>query len=146
MLLARHRTSILVLLTSLPLFACSPEHAHSNAPEGLSPVSAAELRALLPRHNLRDCDGPIDSGPLIFLDDSTFEKVTGFGNYGGTFEVVDGQVLFHGVQNEEIVEFAIRFFNDRHGDVFVAYERSSPHAADLRKNDENARSLNCTSS
>jgi hypothetical protein len=135
--------SFVLVLWAVTLSACSPggtSHASKNA---LMPVGAAELRDLLSGHYMRDCEGPADSGPLILRHDDTFEKVTGFANYGGKYELLDGLVAFRGTQDGLPVEFKIRFFKNAVGTLLWSDEGNPPRPIDLRKIDEHSHDLSC---
>ncbi|MDT8759680.1 hypothetical protein MZO42_13320 [Sphingomonas psychrotolerans] len=132
-----------LMLLAVTLSACSPGGTAPASKNAYMPIGAAELRGLLSGHYMRDCDGPLDSGPLILRDDDTFEKVTGFGNYGGSYEVRDSLVVFRGTQDGLPVAFKIRFFRNAAGSLLWSDEGNPPRSLDLRKIDEHSHDLSC---
>jgi hypothetical protein len=128
---------------AIAVSACSPAGTGPAPGNALIPVRAVELRNLLSGHYIRDCEGPPDSGPLILRKDGTFEKLTGFANYGGRYEVLDGAAAFHGTQDGQPVQFTIRFFKNAAGTLLSSDEDNPPRPIDLRKIDEQSRNLSC---
>jgi hypothetical protein len=137
------RDRFALVLWAVTLSACSPGGTGPVSRKALMPVGAAELGRLLSGHYMRDCDGPADSGPLILRHDDTFEKVTGFSNYGGRYEVLDGVVAFRGTQDGLPVEFKIHFFRNAAGTLLWSDEGNPPRPIDLRKIDEHSHDLSC---
>jgi len=108
-------------------------------------LTASDLRNMVFGHYIRDCEGPVDAGPLIIERDAHFEKITGFGSYDGTYSTHLNTIYFVARHTKPPITFFMRFFKDANGSLFVIDELNrTPFPIHIRPIDSHAHDLTCT--
>lgn len=110
-------------------------------------LTASDLRNMVFGHYIRDCEGPVDGGPLIIERDARFEKVTGFGSYDGSYYTHQNTIHFVARRTKPPIIFFMRFFKDANGNLFVTDKLNrTPYPIHIRPIDSHAHDLTCAHS
>jgi len=131
------------LIGSLSVAVAMPKSAENK----YIALTASDLRTMVFGHYIRDCEGPVDAGPLIIEQDARFEKVTGFGSYDGTYSTHQNAIYFVARHTRPRISFFMRFFKDANGSLFVTDKLNrTPFPIHIKPIDSHAHDLTCAHS